>query len=375
MIRVLHSVSNMDRAGTETTIMNYYRHIDRSQIQFDFLCNKQKPGAYDEEILHMGGRIFHTPGLNPLKYPLYLKYMKQLFSKHPEYSIIEAHNGSFGVYALHAAKVNNVPVRIFRAQGANTAKDIKRPLKDFCRSRMRYNITNRFACGTDAARFYFGDEVVKKHEFEPVTNAIELERFIFNEKIREDIRLNYNLDGKHVVGHIGRFMVQKNHTFLLDVFAELKKIDPLACLVLLGDGELMQDAMEKAERLGIKDDVLFAGNIPNANEWYQAFDCFVLPSLWEGLPVVGIEAQTADLPCVFSTDVTAETGISDKVQFINLNEGPKAWAIAVHEAVTCELPRRNNEKLMADNHYDIRIEAKRLQERYLELAAQATAKK
>lgn len=119
MIRILHSVSNMDRAGIETMLMNYYRHIDRSKIQFDFLCNKKKPGAYDAEIKEMGGNIYHTPGLNPAKYPSYLKCMKKIFEENPEYKIVEAHNGALGVYALHAAKVNHIPVRIFHAHGAN----------------------------------------------------------------------------------------------------------------------------------------------------------------------------------------------------------------------------------------------------------------
>lgn len=104
MIRILHSVSNMDRAGIETMLMNYYRYMDKSKVQFDFLCNKKKPGAYDDEIKSMGGRIYHTPGLNPAKYPVYLKYMRELFQEHPEYKIVEAHNGALGVYALHAAK-------------------------------------------------------------------------------------------------------------------------------------------------------------------------------------------------------------------------------------------------------------------------------
>lgn len=119
MIRILHSVSNMDRAGIETMLMNYYRHIDRSKIQFDFLCNKKKPGAYDAEIKEMGGKIYHTPGLNPAKYPSYLKCMKKIFEENPEYKIVEAHNGALGVYALHAAKVNHILVRIFHAHGAS----------------------------------------------------------------------------------------------------------------------------------------------------------------------------------------------------------------------------------------------------------------
>ena len=140
MIRILHSVSNMDRAGIETMLMNYYRHIDRSKIQFDFLCNKKKPGAYDAEIKEMGGNIYHTPGLNPAKYPSYLKCMKKIFEENPEYKIVEAHNGALGVYALHAAKVNHIPVRIFHAHGASITRDWKLPIKLVCKALLPSNM-------------------------------------------------------------------------------------------------------------------------------------------------------------------------------------------------------------------------------------------
>lgn len=153
MIRILHSVSNMDRAGIETMLMNYYRHIDRSKIQFDFLCNKKKPGAYDAEIKEMGGNIYHTPGLNPAKYPSYLKCMKKIFEENPEYKIVEAHNGALGVYALHAAKVNHIPVRIFHAPSVGkTAADecvpeyVIRGIKKFKKISARDDLTEQLVC-------------------------------------------------------------------------------------------------------------------------------------------------------------------------------------------------------------------------------------
>ena len=218
MIRILHSVSNMDRAGIETMLMNYYRHMDRDKIQFDFLCNKEKPGAYDKEILQMGGKIFHTPGLNPIKYFKYLKYMKEVFKKNGEYRIVEAHNGALGVYALHAAKVNNVPVRIFHAHGASITKDWKLPIKLVCKAMLPANMNYHFSCGIAAARCYFGDKVVRQKDYELIPNAIDVKEFVFNEDIRKNLRSQYNLDGKNVLGHVGRFMKQKNHTFLIDVF-------------------------------------------------------------------------------------------------------------------------------------------------------------
>lgn len=249
MIRILHSVSNMDRAGIETMLMNYYRHIDRSKIQFDFLCNKKKPGAYDAEIKEMGGNIYHTPGLNPAKYPSYLKCMKKIFEENPEYKIVEAHNGALGVYALHAAKVNHIPVRIFHAHGASITRDWKLPIKLVCKALLPSNMNQHFSCGIEAARCYFGEKVVERNDYELIPNAIEVNRFVFDSTIRNRIRHDNHLENKHIVGHVGRFMSQKNHTFLLDVFAEVSKRDSLAHLVLLGDGELMDAMKEKASNL------------------------------------------------------------------------------------------------------------------------------
>lgn len=284
MIRILHSVSNMDRAGIETMLMNYYRYMDKSKVQFDFLCNKKKPGAYDDEIKSMGGRIYHTPGLNPAKYPVYLKYMRELFQEHPEYKIVEAHNGALGVYALHAAKVSKIPVRIFHAHGASITKDWKLPIKLVCKACLPTNMTHHFSCGVEAAKCYFGQKVVDENDYVLIPNAIDVDRFIYNPKIRNKIRKENNLENKHVVGHVGRFMAQKNHTFLMDVFAEVLKIDSQAHLVLLGDGELMDEIKRKTADLGISEHVTFVGNVGNANEWYQAFNNCLMRKIQERKP-------------------------------------------------------------------------------------------
>lgn len=369
MIRVLHSVSNMDRAGIETMLMNYYRHMDRNKVQFDFLCNKTKPGAYDDEIKTMGGHIYHTPGLNPAKYPRYLKFMRKLFREHPEYQIVEAHNGALGVYALHAAKVNQIPIRIFHAHGASITKDWKLPIKLVCKALLSANMNKHFTCGVAAAECYFGKNVVTAGDYELISNAIEVERFIYNKEVRNRIREENNLIDCHVVGHVGRFMAQKNHIFLLNVFAEYAKQDEKAHLVLLGDGELMADMKAKTQQLGIAEKVMFVGNVGNANEWYQAFDCFMLPSIWEGLPVVGVEAQAADLPCIFSNSITTEIELSNKAKFISLEAPIEMWVETMKEAIAIQ-ERHNNAQLIAEKNYDIKTEAVKLQNRYLQLAGE-----
>ncbi len=367
MLRILHSVSNMDRAGLETMLMNYYRHMDHTEIQFDFLCNKQKPGVYDDEIRAMGGRIYRTPGLNPVSYPQYLRYMKEFFRQEPGYQIIEGHNGAFAVYALYAAKVNGIPVRAAHSHNASLGLDWKLPLKLVCRRLLPKALTLRFACSRAAAECMYGKAVTAAGGYEWIPNAIEAERFLFNGEVRRRLRAEHGLSDKHVVGHVGRFVRQKNHAFLLKVFSYLAKADDRARLVLLGDGPGLGKMKRKAVRLGIAEKVLFVGSVPNANEWYQAFDCFVLPSLWEGLPVVGVEAQAADLPCVFSDRITREAALGGRVEFLSIKFPIERWAAALNRALA-QTERRNNAKLIADSGYDVSLEAVKLQNRYLALA-------
>ena len=234
-------------------------------------------------------------------------------------------------------------MRIFHAHGASITKDWKLPIKLVCKACLPTNMTHHFSCGVEAAKCYFGQKVVDENDYVLIPNAIDVARFIYNPKIRNKIRKENNLENKHVVGHVGRFMAQKNHTFLMDVFAEVLKIDSQAHLVLLGDGELMDEIKRKTADLGISEHVTFVGNVGNANEWYQAFDCFVLPSIWEGLPVVGVEAQAADLPCVFSSAITREIGLSQRAKFVPLTESVSVWAktlcdSSIKESVSLEPP-------------------------------------
>lgn len=366
MIRILHSVSNMDRAGIETVLMNYYRHIDRSKIQFDFLCNRTKPGDYDEEIKSLGGRIFHTPGLNPLKYVQYLRYMKNLFHEHPEYSILHAHNGAFMVYPLFAAKINKVPIRISHVHSSSFTRDYKRFLKIVCKPFIPYCANHFFACGTVAAEFYYGKSRLENGSITIINNAIEPQRFTFNESIRNKIRKKHGFEDNVVIGHVGRFDIQKNHNFLLKIFSEIKKIEKSAVLVLFGEGELQNEVREKCKELRLEDFVFFMGNVDNINEWYQAMDVFVLPSISEGLPVVGVEAQAADLPCIFSNDVTSEINFLPTTHYINREELPSTWATVILESVKDHV-RKDTSEVIKEAGYDINIEAFKLAALYEEL--------
>ena len=370
MLRVLHSVSNMARAGIETTLMNYYREIDRSQIQFDFLANKPVPGEYDEEIRSMGGRVFVSPGLNPLHYPQYKRFMAELLHSNPEIGILHAHNEAMGYYALQSAKDAGLPVRIAHAHSTRIIRDYKYPLKLVCKQLIPGAATDYWGCGRDAGIYYFGEKRWQASGF-VLRNAIDVSRFAFRQEIRDRLRQLHGLENCFVIGHVGRFNVAKNHSRLLDIFAEITKAVPEARLALIGTGELDCSVKEKARDMGIQDKVLFLGQIPDVSEWYQAMDCFVLPSLFEGLPVVGIEAQAAGLPCFFSDRVTDEALLSPGARRISLRAEDAEWAGEIMAARRSETERIQGTDIVRRAGYDIHEEARKLQEIYLEMAERA----
>ena len=365
MIRVLHCVSNMDRAGIETMLMNYYRNINRTEIQFYFLCNKEKPGSYDSEIKKLGGKIFHSPGLNPLKAFKYHKVVKNIM-KENKIDIVHVHNGAFGLQALIAAKAAGVKVRISHAHGTKIDINLKLPLKLLYKTQLRKFANQYWGCGMEAIKYYYGKNVIENHNYYLLTNAIDENKFKYDENIRKKIRneLVINND-EYLIGHIGRFMKQKNHTFLIDIFKEVVNRNKNFKLILIGDGELQPLIIDKVNELNLNNNVIFTGNIPNTYEMYQAMDSFILPSLFEGLPVVGIEAQANGLSCLFSDTITKEVDIINKSTFMSLSTPVNQWADKIIELSKKKRNKISNE--IANHNYSIFEEAKKLENKYKEL--------
>lgn len=232
MIHILQSVSNMDRGGIESMLMNYYRHLDRTRFQFDFLVNKKKPGFFDDEIRALGGRIFQSPGVAPQSYPAYLRSMQQLLAQHPEIKVLHAHNEAMQLFALEGAKKAGLPVRIAHAHNTRLPKDAKLPIKWFCKQFIPGAATDYWACGRAAGIYYFGQSAWDARGV-TLRNAIDLDRFGYRPEVRAKLRAEYGLNDKLVVGCVARLMAQKNHTRLLDIFAALKKVRPDSCRISL----------------------------------------------------------------------------------------------------------------------------------------------
>lgn len=361
MIRILQVVNDMHRAGLETMLMNYYRNIDRTKIQFDFLTHRPNKSDYDDEIISLGGKVYYAPRLYPQNYPKYFKWMKKFFAEHPEYKIIHSHIDTMSYLPLKAAKKAGVPVRIAHSHNTSIDKDFKYPLKMYFRSRINGVVTDRLACGREAGEFLF-----KNKSFKVIPNAVDADIFLFDAHLREKKRRELGLENNLVVGHVGRLSYQKNHKFLIRIFDALIKKEPAAKLVLVGVGEKEQEIREQVKALGLDKSVIFLGNRSDVSELYQAMDVFVLPSLFEGIPVVGVEAQFADLPCLFSDKTPDEVKFNVRTKFIGLDKSPEFWANEILAACGV-LPRSCDREDIVNSKYDIKVAYSILEEYYINL--------
>lgn len=321
-LRVLHVVVNMNRGGAETLLMNLYHTIDRSKIQFDFLTSKE--GVFDREIESMGGIIHRIPYITDVGHIEYVRNLNQFFSRQ-DYKIIHSHMDKMSGIILREAKKTGVPVRIAhshntQSEGGPAAKLYKSYAGSFIN-----NATHYFACSNAAAKWLFK---WNREKFSVLRNGIKLDNFIFSDekraKIREELEIT---DDEMVIGHVGRFNHQKNHSFLLNIFKELLSINPHSKLILAGDGTLRSQIEKEAKRLQIYEKILFLGIRSDIDSLMQGFDIFVFPSLHEGLPLTLIEAQCAGLPCVISNKVTSEVSLGlNLIEFRNLTDSAEIWA-------------------------------------------------
>lgn len=360
-IRILQIVPAMNLGGMETFIMNVYRHVDRDRVQFDFLTHYAAPGYYDEEIEALGGRIYRLSVREDNNLFRYLKQLDRFFADHPEYTVVHGHYSGFGMFYNHYAKKHGVAVRIGHSHSTGSERGLTGFL-DKCMSRcFSRGLTRRLSCGVDA-----GKALYRKKPFDVYPVGIDLGRFAFDPGLRKQMRGAWGLDADAVVyGHIGRFDPVKNHDFLLEVFTAIYARQPSARLLLVGDGPLRGEVEAKAALLGLEGKVVFAGNRSDTPACYSAMDCFMMPSHYEGLPLVLVEAQANGLPCFVSSAVSAEAGITPSVHFLPLSSGPGFWADSI---LGVPLARQDNRAALAAAGYDIEATAKRLQALYLQLA-------
>lgn len=358
-IRILHVVTYMGRGGLETMIMNYYRHMDRNQVQFDFLVHREFRADYDDEIETLGGRIYRLPQLVPWSID-YRTKLDSFWGMHPEYRIVHVHQDCLSSVILKSAKNHNVPVRIAHSHNSRQDRNLKYLIKLCYRRLIPVYATKLFACGKDA-----GDWMFRGAAYQILNNAIDSNQYVFDVAQRARMRKQLGIaDSTFVVGHIGRFAPQKNHAFLLDLFSELRKHISDSVLLLVGDGDLRSMAEEKAAALGIAESVIFTGVRSDVSELMQAMDCFVFPSLYEGFPVTLVEAQAAGLPCIVSEGIPAECTKTSLVQRIALSAPKAVWTERILSNVG--KPRMDTHSEIVASGYDIATNVQWLQNYYLE---------
>ena len=324
-IRVAQVIGKAVISGVDSVVMNYYRHIDRSCVQFDFFMDGYNKTLIDEEILDLGGRIIK---LEPYEKSMRtnMNQCRAAFEKNG-YTIVHSHLNTLSVFPLYAAYRAKVPVRIAHSHSTTSRDEWKRNLmKQVLRPFSKTFATHYAACADYTARWLFGARAVRNNQVRLIKNAVDTASFLLNENARQRIRKEFNLENRFVIGHVGRFMFQKNHDFIVRVFAEAYRQNKNAALLLVGTGELESDIRRLVKALGIEQAVFFAGLRRDIPDFFNAFDVFFLPSRYEGLPVVGIEAQAAGLPCLMSDAVTKDTAVTPLVTFFPLNASIRAWA-------------------------------------------------
>lgn len=365
-IRVLNLFTIMNRGGAETMVMNYYRHIDRTKIQFDFLVHREEEGDYEEEIRQLGGRIYRMIPIYPQNFSKYKKMLREFFREHKEYQIIHSHMSELGYFAFKEAKRQGIPVRICHAHNAPHGWDLKMIMREYFKKRMMPYITHMFMCGIDSGRWLFGKE--NEEHFIQMNNAVDSEKFRYNPAINTEVREELGiLENQLVIGHVGRFNKQKNHEFLIEIFDEVQKIEKNAVLLLIGQGELEEKIQKKVEELNLNSKVRFLGLRRDVERVMQCFDAFLFPSLFEGLPVTMIESQAAGNLNFISDRIPTQCCITDTVEVIPLSKSAKEWAEIMIEKIA-NFEKKDRKQEIIDAKFDIKESVSWLEDFYINAA-------
>lgn len=364
-IRVLQIVGGMNMGGIENFLMNIYRNIDRNRVQFDFFIHNDEDAIFEREINELGGRVYKIPHITKSGHFQYIKNLRDFFEEHTEYKIVHCHRDELNGLVLKEVKRANIKVRI--AHSHNTypkySSLIGKLYKNYYLSQINKYSTKNFACSEVAGKWMFG----KNGNFEIIKNGIDIKKFEYNEEIRKLKREELGLkDDEIVITHIGRFVLQKNHNFLVEIMKELVKLNSKYKLLLIGNGELEKEIKEKIEKLNLEENIKILGVRKDISSILQATDLFILPSFHEGLPVTLVEAQGAGLKCFISDSVTREIDLECKLtEFISLNKSAQEWAEIIDNNKKYE--RKNTIEALRKHGYDMTQNAKELENLYIEL--------
>lgn len=360
-IRILHILQRMEPAGVQTLLMNIYRNIDRKKIQFDFLVHYKTPQFFDKEIEKMGGRIYRCSIREDYNLFKYTQELQKFFKEHTEYHIVHGHMHTLGGIYLKIAKDNGIKIRIAHSHTNNTQTDFKKPIKVVMNRLYSKYATHLFACSNIAGKYMF-----KNQQFTVINNGIDSERFKFDVRKREEIRNELKLKNEKLIGTVGRFEKQKNQLFTIEIFKEFCKTDANSKLLFVGTGSLENKIKEKVLKEGLKGKVIFLKNRRDLDKIYCAMDAFLFPSLFEGLGIVAVEAQTAGTPVICTDTLPSEINITPIIYRVSLKENAENWSKKIKEAMSNDLVHTDTTSYTIKANYDIKDISKKLEQFYLE---------
>lgn len=362
MIRILHVLHSMNRGGAEAMLMNFYRNVNRENVQFDFLLTEQSRCQYEDEIERLGGRVFRVPLLTMGAPMPYINGVKEFLTAHPEYKVVHSHTSSKSAVPLWVAKKCGVPVRVCHAHSSSSGTGVEGVVRGLLGVWLKQVATDFMACGVGASRCWYGNRYTDSGRVMIVPNAVDTKKYAFDPRIRREVRGKLGIeDDDFVLGMVSRFHPVKNHLFMLDVIQMMKDEGKKVKLLLVGDGELRHEIEQKAKKLGIEHEVIMVGLVSDVHTYLHAMDAIMMPSLNEGLPVSLVEAQTNGLPCWVSTGVPEEVNITGNVTFLPLVS--KSWAESLMRGKVSRDAAAVRK--VREAHYDIELASKELERWYL----------
>lgn len=357
MVKVLQVHGGMERGGTESVIMNWYRNIDKNEIQFDFTTMQEHRCAYDDEIESMGGKIIYVPPRAKVGNLNHFKALYNCIKENGPYDAVHSHMNYHGGLVALAAKLAGVKTIVCHAHNTEDVAEqtLKRKVETTVLRNLMYSCsTDLLACGKEAGSFVFG----KNKKFKIINNAVDIEKFKpADNKMQQEIKVlkdKYDLNNKLILGHIGRFNIQKNHKFIVKILRDLKKQNCDFKFLFIGDGELKEEILDSVRKEGLEENIVYLGLQGNINIWLNIMDILVFPSLFEGLPVVLVEAQSTGLPCIISNKISSDVDLGlNLVKFLSIEDGTDIW---VNEIINNNMKKECNqdkikEQLKREGYY------------------------
>ena len=361
-IKILHVIGIMDYGGAETMIMNLYRKIDKNKFQFDFLVHQNREGAFDKEILSYGGKIFCVPEYKVYNYFSYRRTCEKFFHTHSNYDIVHGHIESCASIYLNEAKKVGI-YTIAHSHSAGFQSFVPRVLYDLLTHNTRYVADYFFACSIQAGINRFGKRVVDSDRFRVFNNGIETQKYIFSDARQRELKSEWEIEGKTVIGHVGRMSKEKNQKFLLNLLEDLcSSVNKEFVLVFVGDGPERANLEAATEEKGMKRKVIFTGIRKDVSDLMNMFDVFVFPSIYEGLPIALVEAQASGLPCVVSDVITDQAIFVNNVKKVSLKESNCIWITTILDLLNGE--RTNNCEAIKKAGFDVDETVKELENVY-----------